>query len=284
MAAMHLPPFHTLGIYAQILFMLYGCTTVALYPPTARRPDLLPTMPTPDNILDHIRRTKSNGVITIPTLLQVWAQDDMSVKLLSELECVVRTRLSYPVRQRANRIHQGYSGGAVSPKLGNFMAENGVKLNPGYGATEFGSMTYPFKRKGDEKDWAYMEFAESCNIRWVPQGDGTYECVFMVSTALVTSVYLLISYIRPPTRIPSPLRTWRASAAMLPQISLSVTLQRITCGRCKRTHYTWLSSNLTAHVVLDESTMSSFTHLERRLFPHLLRKSSTAAASTTSYL
>ncbi|PPR05125.1 hypothetical protein CVT24_010381 [Panaeolus cyanescens] len=163
MAAMHLPPFHTLGIYAQILFMLYGCTTIALYPPTAKRPDLLPTMPTPDNILDHIRRTKSNGVITIPTLLQVWAQDDMSIKLLSELECV------------------GYSGGAVAPKLGNFMAEKGVKLNPGYGATEFGSMTYPFKRKGDEKDWAYMEFADTCNIRWVPQGDGTFECVFLTT-------------------------------------------------------------------------------------------------------
>lgn len=61
------------------------------------------------------------------------------------------------------------------------MVDSGVRLNPGYGGTEFGSPTYPYKRKGDERDWAYMEFSERSNVRWVPQGDGTYECHFLVS-------------------------------------------------------------------------------------------------------
>ena len=66
-------------------------------------------------------------------------------------------------------------------KIGEFMVASGVTFTPMYGGTEFGSPTLPFKRKGDEEDWAYMEFSNRANIRWVPQGDGTYECQFLVS-------------------------------------------------------------------------------------------------------
>ena len=88
---MHLPPFHTLGFMVQILYALRSCTTVALYPPVTRRPDLLPIMPTPQNILDHTRRTKSTGIITIPSIIQVWSQDLKSVDFLKSLEFVVRS-------------------------------------------------------------------------------------------------------------------------------------------------------------------------------------------------
>ena len=90
-AGMHLPPFHTLGFMVQILYALRSCTTVALYPPVTRRPDLLPIMPTPQNILDHTRRTKSTGIITIPSIIQVWSQDLKSVDFLKSLEFVVRS-------------------------------------------------------------------------------------------------------------------------------------------------------------------------------------------------
>ena len=69
----------------------------------------------------------------------------------------------------------------MAPKLGDFMVASGILLFPVYGATEFGSPTLPFKRKGDEEDWVYMEFTDKAKIRWVPQGDGTYECQFLVS-------------------------------------------------------------------------------------------------------
>ena len=87
---MHLPPFHTLGFMVQILYALRSCTTVALYPPVTKRPDLLPIMPTPQNILDHTQRTKSNGIITIPSIIQVWSQDPPSVNFLKSLEFVVK--------------------------------------------------------------------------------------------------------------------------------------------------------------------------------------------------
>ena len=87
---MHLPPFHTLGFMVQILYALRSCTTVALYPPITRRADMLPIMPTPQNILDHVQRTKSSGIITIPSIIQAWSQDPKAVDFLKSLEFVVR--------------------------------------------------------------------------------------------------------------------------------------------------------------------------------------------------
>ncbi|KAF8953018.1 putative aminoadipate reductase [Flammula alnicola] len=160
-ATMHLPPFHTMGVYAHILFPLYSCTTSSLYPPVVRQPDSLPVMPTPDNILDHLKRSKANALIAVPTVLQAWGQDPEAIDVLRKLEFL------------------SYAGGALSPKLGDNMLVAGVKLCSVYGATEFGSPTHPVTRKGDEMDWAYMEFSDRSKVRWVPQGDGTYECQFL---------------------------------------------------------------------------------------------------------
>lgn len=93
-AGMHLPPFHTLGFMVQILYALRSCTTVALYPPVTKRTDLLPIMPTPQNILEHTRRTKSTGIITIPSIIQIWSQDPRSVDFLKSLKFVVRRLFS----------------------------------------------------------------------------------------------------------------------------------------------------------------------------------------------
>ncbi|KAF8878948.1 putative aminoadipate reductase [Infundibulicybe gibba] len=162
-AAMHLPAFHTLGIYVQVLDALFGVVSIGLYPPTATAPDLLPVMSTPDNILEHARRTKSSAMVTIPALLQIWAQSKEAVDMLRSLVFVM------------------YSGGSLAPKLGDLLIEAGVRLNPVYGGTEFGSPTFSFPRKGDEKEWAYMEFGSRAQVRWVAQGDGTYECQFLTN-------------------------------------------------------------------------------------------------------
>lgn len=88
-ACMHLPAFHTLGVISQLLHSMYALSIIALYPPTAFTPSQLPIMPTPDNILDHIRKTKSESLITIPSLLQIWAQDKQSVETLATLKMIV---------------------------------------------------------------------------------------------------------------------------------------------------------------------------------------------------
>ena len=79
-----------MAIYSQIIFPLLSGVTAAVYPPVVKSAELLPILPTPDGILDHIQRTESNSLFAIPTLLQIWGQDQKSVEILSALQFVVR--------------------------------------------------------------------------------------------------------------------------------------------------------------------------------------------------
>ena len=82
-----------------------------------------------------------------------------------------------------------YSGGAIPPKLGDMLHSAGVKISTIYGSTETGNSTEPFKKTKEESSyWDYMEFGKNMNIRWVPQGDGTYELQFLVSTTSVPAL------------------------------------------------------------------------------------------------
>lgn len=78
----------------------------------------------------------------------------------------------------------------MSAANGGKLIAAGVPLYPIYGGTEFGSPVQTFDMddsKGPDADvktsadWAYMQFGEMTNCRWVPQGDGTYELIYMVS-------------------------------------------------------------------------------------------------------
>ncbi|KIM43694.1 hypothetical protein M413DRAFT_443603 [Hebeloma cylindrosporum] len=170
MAGMALPAFHTLGVIVHLLVGIYSMTPVSLYTPIATKRSSMPMMPTPDNILHHMVQTKSNCLVIIPALLQIWAQDKKAVDYLASLEFV------------------GYSGGSVPSKLGNFMTESGVYITPVYGATEFGAPSYFFRKEGDEKDWEYLSFSDRVKIRWDPQGDGTYETQFLTQETHQVSV------------------------------------------------------------------------------------------------
>ncbi|KAH9476002.1 putative NRPS-like protein biosynthetic cluster [Psilocybe cubensis] len=163
LGCMALPTFHTLGIICTLLYSMYGMSIVALYPPSATSPASLPPIPTPDNIIDHTRRTNCNVLISIPTLLQSWAQNRKHVEFLAKLDMVT------------------WSGGSVPTKLGNFMTDSGVKLSPIFGGTEFGAPTYLKRRSGGYGDWEWISMDECVRIRWDPQGDGTYECQFLTS-------------------------------------------------------------------------------------------------------
>ena len=89
MAGMALPAFHTLGIIVQLLIGIYAMTPVSLFTPIATNRSSIPMMPTPDNILHHMVQTKSNCLVIIPALLQIWAQDKKAVDYLASLEFVV---------------------------------------------------------------------------------------------------------------------------------------------------------------------------------------------------
>ncbi|KAJ3505840.1 hypothetical protein NLJ89_g7204 [Agrocybe chaxingu] len=160
-AGMALPPFHAMCIITHLLCSLYGMTPIGLFPPTATTPKSQPVHPSPHNILEHAARTKCNGLVTVPAFLHIWANEKKAVDFLASLEFVE------------------YGGGALPSKLGNFMAESGVHITPIYGATEFGAPIHLFRPKGYESGWEYIKFSEDINIRWVPQGDGTFESQFL---------------------------------------------------------------------------------------------------------
>lgn len=85
-------------------------------------------------------------------------------------------------------IPQGFGGGPLGIHVGNDLSAAGVILRSLYGGTEFGP---PFAAFGtpeqaklrESADWDYVTFSSGLgeHVRWVPQGDGTFECQFLVS-------------------------------------------------------------------------------------------------------
>lgn len=51
-------------------------------------------LPSPDSILDHLQRTKTNIMITIPAMLHVWAQSEAAVDYFKTFINVVSSLLA----------------------------------------------------------------------------------------------------------------------------------------------------------------------------------------------
>jgi hypothetical protein len=114
------------------------------------------------------------------------------------------------------------------------MVASGVKLNPGYGGTEFGSPTWAIPKKGDENEWAYMEFSERSNVRWVPQGDGTYECQFLVRHFFSLQFRFFMWGIRRLKHMLCLSKTFLTFEDMLQPIFGRDTLRKTISGKCTR--------------------------------------------------
>lgn len=74
-------------------------------------------------------------------------------------------------------IAQYYGGGPLPPHTGDYLVSRGVKIVTAYGATELGIVV---RLSVPAEDWLYVEFSERCNIRWVPQGEKSFEAQFLV--------------------------------------------------------------------------------------------------------
>jgi hypothetical protein len=94
MGGMSSPSFHTLGIYTQLLHPIYCLACVAVYPPTVFSSTDLPLIPSADNVLDHLRRTESKALVTIPATLQAWSHSQEAVDFLKTFVFVVRISVS----------------------------------------------------------------------------------------------------------------------------------------------------------------------------------------------
>lgn len=74
---MALPSFHTMGIFTQLYGPLAGGVAVGVYAPQEPRP---PIMPTPNNILETMRITGCDALMSVPSIIEV--RYDLSRKRL----------------------------------------------------------------------------------------------------------------------------------------------------------------------------------------------------------
>ncbi|KIK55489.1 hypothetical protein GYMLUDRAFT_99487 [Collybiopsis luxurians FD-317 M1] len=153
---MLLPTFHAMGFAIQLIFPVYLGITVAVYPPLVTKSEALPLTPTPDNVIDHFRRTGVDSCMAVPAMLQTWSQSTSSVDTLRSMRVVLT------------------GGGPLAPATGDYLVSCGVKLRSLYGGTEIGSIE-AWDLQDSSEDWSWHKFPNSPNIRWMPQGDGTFE-------------------------------------------------------------------------------------------------------------
>lgn len=81
-------------------------------------------------------------------------------------------------------IIQGFAGGNLTKEAAAKAKEAGIYPFAVYGGTEFGAFTMLRRTDGPAgPDWEWMAFDERLSCRWIPQGDGSYELQFLVSSA-----------------------------------------------------------------------------------------------------
>ncbi|KAF7783293.1 hypothetical protein Agabi119p4_2669 [Agaricus bisporus var. burnettii] len=160
-ATMALLPAHGLAYLGNIIFGIYHGFTMGLYPPTGSSLSASPIVPTPENYLEHAKRTGCSSIIAPPIFVKAWARSESDVKELAKFRHII------------------FAGGPLSTEVGDALVAGGVNLQSIYGASEFGISTKFFPQRGREKDWEWHEFCDSGSHEFIDQGNGTYEYHFM---------------------------------------------------------------------------------------------------------
>ncbi|KAG9126234.1 hypothetical protein FRC07_004314 [Ceratobasidium sp. 392] len=93
---------------------------------------------------------------------KTWSEDEDAMKELKRMPIVT------------------FGGGPLAQSIGDKLADEGVHLHSGYGATEFGLAGDLFDPNKDLHDWRYVSFATHTDIIFDPQQDGeTCELVLL---------------------------------------------------------------------------------------------------------
>ncbi|KAJ3824337.1 acetyl-CoA synthetase-like protein [Lentinula raphanica] len=161
--ALGLPSFHMMGFCFQMLMPLYGLITTGLFTPTVTHPDAVPILGTAETVLEAAKIIKPSCMMSPPTFLASWAHSDHAIEFFRTMR------------------NLSYGGGPIAASVAESLIASGINVSTGYGGTEFGVVT---ELRLDQSDtWQYFEFKKEVNIRWVPQGDGTFEAQFLTSKA-----------------------------------------------------------------------------------------------------
>ncbi|KAJ3903705.1 hypothetical protein F5879DRAFT_1002249 [Lentinula edodes] len=154
-----LPTFHMMGFCTHILFPLYGLITTGVFAPTVTQADAVPVVGTAETVLEAAKIIKPICMIIPPTFFNSWAQSDDAVAFFRTMR------------------NLSFGGGPIAPSVAESLIARGVPVSAGYGGTEFGVVSE--LRVDNAETWQYFEFRDRTNIRWVAQGDGTFEAQFL---------------------------------------------------------------------------------------------------------
>ncbi|RFN54485.1 linear gramicidin synthase subunit d [Fusarium flagelliforme] len=146
-----MPMFHAAGVYATISGIFTETTTVMS----------LPNKPLGvDSVLECLEGSGAQGVVLPPFIVEGLAASEKGVKALLKLQFLK------------------FAGGNLSPAVGDFLVEKGVKLNNLIASTE--SFPYALYHPIDPKLWKYFVFdSETMNIDWRQCGPNEYEFVIV---------------------------------------------------------------------------------------------------------
>ncbi|CAK5275142.1 unnamed protein product [Mycena citricolor] len=166
-----LPPFHAMGCFTQILIPMLNNGTACILPPASTATEYhVPPNATSDLALHNAKITRADGILTVPAFILEWARSPEAVDYLKSLNMVA------------------FGGGPLTLEVGDELIEQGVKVIPIFGATEFG-LPNVIRDDVDSKDWAWFKFSESVQLRWVPQDDAnTFELQFLSCDSLHPAV------------------------------------------------------------------------------------------------
>ncbi|TFL01209.1 hypothetical protein BDV98DRAFT_619597 [Pterulicium gracile] len=173
LAGLGIPMFHTLGVCAYITTPMMAGSCLAIFPPIVKTPEAMPYAATLESMLTHSKRAKCTAMIAVPSQVQEWGQSEENLAYLKTLRFVL------------------YAGGAMVPKVGDFISEAGVKLVCVYGATELGCVSnLEVISERLHRGWMYTQFDSGLAVKWVDQedGNGTAAVQFMANDDHIPAV------------------------------------------------------------------------------------------------
>ncbi|EKM50011.1 uncharacterized protein PHACADRAFT_130503 [Phanerochaete carnosa HHB-10118-sp] len=159
---MGLASFHTLGIMLQLIHPLATGAEVVVYTPQYPEP---PVVAHPQNAYEVAKLAKCNALAVSPSFIEAWLHSKEILEYLKTLNVLM------------------FGGGPLAVSTGDKLVQMGVRLHSGYGSTEIGNAyvawgEIPAISHEPDPNWAWFHASPNTpNVKWDPQGDGTYELV-----------------------------------------------------------------------------------------------------------
>ncbi|KAF9261228.1 acetyl-CoA synthetase-like protein [Marasmius fiardii PR-910] len=171
---------HSLPMFHSFATFVFLCATTTGYVLACFQPQTPAIKPTADNIL-------AGSKATIYSLSLEWSRQPERIKWMT-----AKSGLMSGFRLKL------VGGAPLSKETGDKLVAEGIPVMVAIGLSEIGVLSRFPQGNGNlsdlpesplKDDWEYFELNQQSNVRFVPQGDGTYEAVIPASLTCVPCLY-----------------------------------------------------------------------------------------------